>query len=280
MSSFRHRLLQYYVFSFAIIRESPVTGRVAIVTGAASGIGLAIANAFAQAGAHCVLADIDPAAGDRARAEFAAFGPACVFVHTDITRSDEVCRLVDTAVDTFGRLDILVNNAGLQHIAPVVDFPEDRWNYLIGVMLTGAFLCCKYSLPHMIRRKWGRVINIASMHAKVASPFKAAYVSAKHGLLGLTKVVALEVAEHNITANAICPAYVRTPLVEKQIDEQARRHNLSPAEVVSKIMLEPAAIRRLLEPGEVASLAVYLASDAAAGITGAALDIDLGWTAR
>jgi 3-hydroxybutyrate dehydrogenase len=254
--------------------------KVAVVTGAASGIGFAIAKALAQAGAHVILADLDPVAGDRARAELEAIGPRCAFVATNVSQSADVRRLMDTAVKTFGRLDILVNNAGLQYIAPVVEFPEDRWDQLIGVMLTGTFLCCKYALPHMIRQRWGRVINIASLHGKVASPFKVAYISAKHGILGLTKVVALEVAEHNITANAICPAYVRTPLVEKQIAEQARRHNLPASEVVTKIMLEPAAIRRLLEPHEVADLALYLCSDSAAGITGAALDIDLGWTAR
>lgn len=255
-------------------------GRVAVVTGAASGIGFAIAKALAQAGANVVLADVDPASGERARTELEKLGPPCAFVSTNVSQAAEVRRLVDTAAHTFGRLDILVNNAGLQHIAPVVEFPEDRWDHLIGVMLTGTFLCCKYSLPYMIRQKWGRVVNIASLHGKVASPFKVAYISAKHGILGLTKVVALEVAEHNITANAICPAYVRTPLVEKQIAEQARRHNLPEADVVSKIMLEPAAIRRLIEPGEVAALALYLCSDAAAAITGTALDIDLGWTAR
>ena len=254
--------------------------KVAIVTGAASGIGFAIAKAFAQAGAHCVLADVDPAAGECARAELGKLGSHCVFVPTNVSQPAEVRRLMDKAVDAFGRIDILVNNAGLQFIAPVVDFPEDRWDQLIGVMLTGTFLCTKYALPHMMGRKWGRVINISSLHGKVASPFKVAYISAKHGILGLTKVVALEVAEHNITSNAICPAYVRTPLVEKQIEEQARRHNLPASDVVSKIMLEPAAIRRLLEPHEVAALALYLCSDAAAGITGAALDIDLGWTAR
>lgn len=254
--------------------------KAAIVTGAASGIGFAIAKALAQAGASVVLADVDPAAGDRARAELEQLGLRCAFVATDVSKAADARRLTDTAVETFGRLDILVNNAGLQYISPVVDFPEDRWDCLIGVMLTGTFLCCKYALPHMIRQKWGRVINIASLHGKVASPFKAAYISAKHGILGLTKVVALEVAEHNITANAICPAYVRTPLVEKQIEEQARRHSLPASEVVAKIMLEPAAIRRLLEPQEVADLALYLCSDSAAGITGAALDIDLGWTAR
>jgi 3-hydroxybutyrate dehydrogenase len=257
-----------------------VKGKVAVITGAASGIGYAIAKSLAEAGANCVLADLDPGAGERARLELEALGPACAFVATNVSEVMEVRRLVDTAIEKFGRLDILVNNAGLQHVSPVVDFPEDRWNYLIGVMLTGTFLCCKYALPHMIRQKWGRIINIDSLHGKVASPFKAAYVAAKHGVLGLTKVVALEVAEHNITSNAICPAYVRTPLVEKQIQDQATRHGISPDEVVRKIMLEPAAIRRLLEPDEVASLALYLCSDKAAGITGAALDIDLGWTAR
>ena len=255
-------------------------GKVAVVTGGTSGIGFAIARSFAQSGVHCVLADHDSVAGSRALGELASLGLRCSFVPANVAESAEVRHLVDSAVDTHGRLDILVNNAGLQHIGPVVDFPEDRWDHLVRVMLTGAFLCSKYSLPHMMRQKWGRIINMASIHAKVASPFKCAYVSAKHGLLGLTKVLALEVAEHNITANAICPAYVRTPLVEKQIEEQARRHNIPAAEVVSRIMLEPAAIRRLLEPEEIASLALYLASDAASGITGAALDIDLGWTAR
>jgi 3-hydroxybutyrate dehydrogenase len=257
-----------------------VKGKVAVVTGAASGIGYAIAKSFAQAGANCVIADIDPSAGERARAELEAVGPACHFVATNVSDAAQVRRLTDTAVEKFGRLDILVNNAGLQYLSPVVDFPEERWDDLIGVILTGTFLGCKYALPHMIRQKWGRIVNIASLHGKVGSPFKAAYVSAKHGVLGLTKVVALEVAEHNVTSNAICPAYVRTALVEKQIQEQAHRHGISPDDVVRKIMTEPAAIRRLLEPEEVAALALYVCSDEAAGITGAALDIDLGWTAR
>lgn len=255
-------------------------GKVAVVTGAASGIGYAIAKSFAQAGANCVIADIDPSAGERARAELEAVGPACHFVATNVSDAAQVRRLTDTAVEKFGRLDILVNNAGLQYLSPVVDFPEERWDDLIGVILTGTFLGCKYALPHMIRQKWGRIVNIASLHGKVGSPFKAAYVSAKHGVLGLTKVVALEVAEHNVTSNAICPAYVRTALVEKQIQEQAHRHGISPDDVVRKIMTEPAAIRRLLEPEEVAALALYVCSDEAAGITGAAIDIDLGWTAR
>lgn len=254
-------------------------GKTALITGGASGIGLAIAESFSRAGANVVIADLDPRAGESALRKLEKLGSAA-FIPTDISSRDDVQRLVQTAAARFARIDILVNNAGLQFLAPVVDFPEERWDQIIGVALTGTFLCCKYALPHMIRQKWGRIINVASLHSKVASPFKLAYVSAKHGVLGLTKVVALEVAEHNITCNAICPAYVRTPLVEKQIEEQARHHSIAPQEVVAKIMLEPAAIKRLLEPEEVAALAQYLCSDAAAGITGAALDIDLGWTAR
>ncbi len=257
-----------------------MNGKVALITGAGSGIGYAIAKSFAAAGANFVIADLDAAAGERARTELQALGVEGEFVATDVSKSADVKRLIETAAGRFGRIDILVNNAGLQHISPIVLFPEERWNYLIGVMLTGTFLCCKYALPHMIRQNWGRVINIASLHGKVASPFKAAYIAAKHGVLGFTKVTALEVGEHNITANAICPAYVRTPLVDQQIDEQALRHRISREDVVRKIMTEPAAIHRLLEPEEVASLALYLCSDAAAGITGAALDMDLGWTAR
>jgi 3-hydroxybutyrate dehydrogenase len=255
-------------------------GKVAIVTGGASGIGLAIAKSFAKEGVHCVLADLNPHAGEGALSELSKAGEKGAFVAADVAKSADVQRMIAAAVERFGRLDILVNNAGLQYIAPISEFPEDRWDHLIGVILTGTFLCCKYAVPHMVRQKWGRVINIASLHGRVASPFKAAYISAKHGVLGLTKVLALEVAEHNITSNAICPAYVRTPLVEKQIEEQARRHQISRDDVIRKIMTEPAAIHRLLEPDEVASLALYLCSDAAAGITGAALDIDLGWTAR
>jgi 3-hydroxybutyrate dehydrogenase len=257
-----------------------VKGKVAVVTGAASGIGFAIAKAMGDAGAGVVLADVSAQAGEMALANLRESGATAEFIPGDISKSADVRHLMDVAIKEFGRIDILVNNAGLQHIAPIVEFPEERWDHLIGVILTGTFLCCKYAVPHMTRQKWGRVINIASLHGKVASPFKAAYIAAKHGVLGLTKVLALEVAEHNITSNAICPAYVRTPLVEKQIDEQARRHGISREDVVQKIMLEPAAIRRLLEPGEVAALAVYLCSEQAAGMTGSAIDIDLGWTAR
>jgi 3-hydroxybutyrate dehydrogenase len=255
-------------------------GKVAIVTGGASGIGLAIVEMLAREGVKCVIADLGDSGGERAATKLQETGADCLFVATSVSQPGEVRHLVEATIGRFGRLDILVNNAGLQFVAPVVDFPEERWDTLIGVMLTGTFLCCKYALPHMIEQKWGRIINISSVHGKVASPFKVAYISAKHGVLGLTKVVALEMGENNITCNAICPGYVRTPLVEKQIADQARVNGISEEDVVQKIMLGPAAIRRLLEPHEVASLVVYLCSDAAAGITGAALDIDLGWTAR
>lgn len=255
-------------------------GKVAIVTGGASGIGWACVEGLAKAGAKCVIADMDVAGGERAEAKLKAAGLEGLFVMTSVSDPDQVKNLVAATVAKFGRLDILVNNAGLQYVAPITEFPEEKWDLLIGVMLTGAFLCTKYSLPHMIKNKWGRVINVASIHAKVASPFKVAYISAKHGVIGLTKVVALENAENGITCNAICPAYVRTPLVEKQIANQAITNKISEEDVVRKIMLEPAAIKRLLDPSEVASLVKYLCTDEAAGITGTALDIDLGWMAH
>lgn len=261
-------------------RERVLEGRVAIVTGAASGIGLSIARALSAAGARCVLGDLESSDGAGVARQLEEAGSPAAFVAADLSKREDARRLVDSAAGQFGRIDILVNNAGLQHVAPVVEFPEERWDFLISVMLTATFLCCKYALPHMMRGKWGRVINIASVHGKVASPYKAAYISAKHGVLGLTKVVALEMGEHGITCNAICPAYARTPLVEKQIEEQARRHGIPAEDVVGKIMTEPSAIRRLLDPSEVASLALYLCREEASGITGAALDIDLGWTAR
>ena len=255
-------------------------GKVAVVTGGASGIGRAIAQAMSEAGAHLVIADLAPEAAETAAAELTKTGPKAIHVVTNVMKSEDVRRMVDETVKAFGRLDIMVNNAGLQHVSPITEFPEERWDTMIGVILTGSFLCTKYALPHMIRNKWGRVINMGSTQGKVATPFKVGYVAAKHGVLGLTKTVALEVAEHNITVNALCPAFARTPLVEKQIAANAREHNISEAEVIEKLMTGPAAIHRLLEPSEIASLALYLCSDQAAGITGAALDIDCGWTAR
>lgn len=255
-------------------------GKSAVVTGAASGLGLAIATAMAKAGASLCVADLNEQAGRAAAGEIERAGGRAIFTRADVADAASAREMVDAAVAAFGRLDVLVNNAGLQYISPIVDFPEERWSYLIGVLLTGTFLCTKYALPHMIRGGWGRVINIASVHGLVASPFKAAYVAAKHGVVGFTKVAAWEVAQHGVTVNAICPGYVRTPLVEGQIAAQARVHGIPEPQVVERIMLETHAVKRLLEPSEVAALALYLCSEAAGGVTGTALPIDAGWTAR
>lgn len=253
-----------------------LTGRSAIVTGAASGIGRAVAEALAGAGARVLLADLNAEAGERVAASLRE----CSFLRTDVGSRDDCRRLVDRAVELHGGVDILVNNAGVQHVAPVEDFDEDRWEQLVRIMLIGAFLLTKYSVPHMYRKGWGRIVNIASIHSLVASPYKSAYVAAKHGLLGLTKTVALEAAEHGVTVNAICPSYVRTAIVEKQIADQSKTHGIPESEVVEKIMLAPAAVKRLLEPSEVAAYALFLCSDEASAITGAAQVMDAGWTAR
>jgi 3-hydroxybutyrate dehydrogenase len=255
---------------------STMEGKVAIVTGAASGIGLAIAQDLAIRGVRVTLSDIDEKAGNEVAAEM----PAARFQLADMTSENDCQRLVAGTIAAEGQVDILVNNAGIQYVAPIIEFPESKWRDIINIMLTAPFLLTKAVLPGMYARKWGRVINIASVHALRASAFKSAYVAAKHGLLGLTRVTALEGAEHGVTCNAICPSYVRTALVEKQIAAQAEVHGIPESEVVEKIMLAEAPIRRLLEPSEVAKLAAYLCSDDASGITGSALTIDCGWTAH
>ncbi|NOX62947.1 MAG: 3-hydroxybutyrate dehydrogenase [Chloroflexi bacterium] len=249
--------------------------RVAIVTGGASGIGRAIALALAEAGAVVVVADMNELDG-RIVAEQA--GGA--FVAADLAKQAACKNLVDVALERFGKVDILINVAGFQHIDPVEDFPEDVWNRMLAVMLTAPFLLTKYVWPSMKAQGWGRIVHISSAHGLVASPFKSGYISAKHGLIGLTRTTALEGGPYGITVNAICPAYVRTPLVENQIADQARTRGISEDEVIEKVMLEPAAVKRLIEPEEVAAMTLYLCSDAAGAITGSALTIDLGWTAR
>ena len=255
-------------------------GKAAIVTGAASGIGHAIATTLGAAGAAVCVGDLDEEGSRRVAGEIERSGGRAIAVRADVSRADQVEALVRATAEAFGRVDILVNNAGLQHVAPVHEFPLEKWNQLIGVMLTGTFLCTRAALPHMMTKRWGRVVNISSIHGLVASPFKSAYISAKHGIIGFTRTLALEVAEHGITANAVCPGYVRTPLVEGQIADQARGHGIPAQQVVETIMLAPSALKRLLEPEEVAFLVLYLCSEAAAGITGAAYSIDGGWTAR
>jgi 3-hydroxybutyrate dehydrogenase len=260
--------------------NEPLNGRVAAITGAASGMGMAFAEALSSEGAAVVIADMDEARGSEVAQRITASGRNALFRVTDVSKRREARALIEAAVAHFGRLDILINNAGLQHISPIEEFDEDRWDHLISVMLTGTFLTSRYALPQMKAQKRGRIINISSIHGLVASEFKSAYVAAKHGVLGFTKVLALEGAPYNITAVAVCPSYVRTPLVEKQIALQAQHHGIPADEVVQNIMLAPAAIKRLIEPSEVAALIVYLCSDAAQVITGTALSIDCGWTAR
>lgn len=249
-------------------------GRTALVTGAGSGIGKAVAEAFAREGAHVLVNDLTDAGREVAAAVNGTF------LQADLSKREAVRDLARLALEVTGTVDVLVNNAGYQHVSPVEDFPEDVWADMIQVMLVASFQLTKYLVPGMKAAGWGRIINISSLHGVVASPFKTAYISAKHGIMGLTKTVALEVAEHGITVNAICPAYVRTPLVEKQIRAQAETHGISEEKVIDEIMLGPAAIKRLVEPEEVADLALYLASDKAGAITGSAQMIDLGWTAR
>ncbi|MHB1005713.1 MAG: 3-hydroxybutyrate dehydrogenase [Chloroflexota bacterium] len=253
-----------------------LSGRAALVTGAASGIGRAIAEDLAAHGATVLLADLDETAGQAVAARL----PGALFQRADISSRADCQALVARAVEAWGGVDILVNNAGLQHVSPVEEFPEDRWEYLLRVMLVAPFLLTRYALPGMYARGWGRIVNIASIHGLVASPFKSAYVSAKHGLLGFTKTVALEAGSKGVTVNAVCPGYARTPLVERQVVDQARVNGLSEQEVVRKIMLEPAAIKRLVEPREVAAYVTFLCSEAAGCITGGAQTIDCGWTAR
>ena len=251
-------------------------GKVALVTGAASGIGLAVAQDFARQGMLVTISDIDRERGQAAAASL----PGARFQAADMTRSEEISALVNATIEAMGRIDILVNNAGIQHVAPITTFPEEKWRQIIEIMLTAPFLLTKAILPGMYEHQWGRIINIASVHGLRASAFKAAYVAAKHGLIGLTRVTALEAAEHGVTCNAVCPSYVRTPLVERQIEAQANLHQIPASEVVSRIMTAEGAIKRLLEPEEVAQLVTYLCTDAASGITGSAQTIDCGWTAH
>ena len=246
-----------------------LTGRTAVVTGAASGIGRGVAVRLAAAGAEVVVVDLASDALDALAAEIGAAA-----VPLDLSRPEQV-----DAFDPRG-CAVLVNSAGLQHVAAIEDVPADRFAYIQKVMVEAPFRLVRRVLPEMYRQGWGRVVNISSVHGLVASPYKAAYVAAKHALEGLSKVVALEGAEHGVTSNCVNPAYVRTPLVEGQIADQARAHGLSEDQVVDQVMLAPAAIRRLIEPAEVAEAVAYLCSPAATSITGSSLVMDGGWSAH
>ena len=254
--------------------QAVTTPRVALVTGTSSGIGAAVVKHFCELGHQVLAVDFNPAG--KAVAEQAG----AAFFEADLTDPDACRAAVADAVKRFGGVDILVNNAGIQHVASIETFPEEKWRQIMDLMLTAPFLLTQAAWPHMREKSWGRIVNVASIHAQVASPGKAAYISAKHGMIGLTKTAALEGGEQGITANAVCPAYVKTPLVDNQIADQAKLHGMDEQEVIEKVMLKQAAIKRLIEPEEVAQLVAYLASDAAGAVTGSSFNIDLGWTAH
>jgi 3-hydroxybutyrate dehydrogenase len=257
-------------------------GMTALVTGSTSGIGLGIATAFAARGANVVLNGFgDAAAIEAIRAGLQAEHRTRVsYDGADLSNAEAIESMVKRVTAEFGSIDIVVNNAGIQFVAPVDEFPVERWNAILALNLDASFHLIRLALPGMKARKWGRIINVASAHALVASPFKAAYVAAKHGIAGLTKTVALEVATQGITMNAICPGYVWTPLVEKQIPDTARARGLTEEQVINDVLLQAQPTKRFVQVSEVAALAAFLASHEAASITGAIIPIDGGWTAQ
>ncbi|MGB7405546.1 MAG: 3-hydroxybutyrate dehydrogenase [Pacificimonas sp.] len=257
-----------------------LSGRTALITGSTSGIGAAIAGQLAAAGANIVLngfGDADQIEKQRQGLE-TDHGIRAAFVEADLAKGTEATALVERAADALGPVDILVNNAGIQHVAPVHEFPPEKWEALIAICLSSAFYTSAAALPHMKKQDWGRIINIASAQGKVASPFKSAYNAAKHGVIGFTKSVALEYAESGVTANCICPGYVNTPLVQGQVAGQAKAHDMSEEDVIRNVILSVQPNKRFVEPEEIGDMAVYLSSDSARSITGAALSVDGGWT--
>jgi 3-hydroxybutyrate dehydrogenase len=259
-----------------------LAAKCAVVTGSTSGIGRAIATAYAREGANVMLNGFGDAAEiERLRAGLASEHGVKVLYHgADMSKGPEIAAMIAAAEAGLGAIDILVNNAGIQFVAPIDEFPEERWDAIIAINLTSVFHGTKAALPGMKRRRSGRIVNIASAHGLVASPNKSAYVAAKHGVVGFTKAAALEVAELGIRVNAICPGFVLTPLVQKQIDDQAAAHGISKERAVKEVILAPQPTKEFVKVEEIAAMAVYLASDAAAQINGASFAIDGGWTAR
>ena len=257
-------------------------GKSALVTGSTSGIGLAIARAMAAQGANVTINGFgDKAAIEKERSGIEKeFAVTAVYSPADMTKPAEIADMVKTAEKTFGSLDVLVNNAGIQFVSPIEDFPIDKWDQILAINLSAAFHAIRAAVPGMKSRKWGRIISTASAHSLVASPFKAAYVTAKHGIAGLTKTVALELATFGVTCNCISPGYVWTPLVEKQIPDTAKARGMTEEQVKRDVLLAAQPTKEFVTVEEVASLAVYLCSDAAKPITGANLSIDGGWTAE
>jgi len=259
-----------------------LTGKTALITGSTSGIGLAYAKALAGEGANIVIngfGDADEIEKERVALEGLSGGKALYSGH-DLTKVDQIEAMMKEAADTFGGVDILINNAGMQHVAPVEEFPVDKWDLIIALNLNAAFHTTRLAIPYMKDKKWGRIIQTASAHSLVASPFKSAYVTAKHGLNGFTKTVALEVATFGITVNCISPGYVWTPLVENQIPDTMKARNMTREQVMNDVLLAGQPTKQFVTAEQVAATALYLCSDAAAQITGANLSIDGGWTAQ
>jgi 3-hydroxybutyrate dehydrogenase len=262
--------------------DKQLAGKSALVTGSTSGIGRAIAELFARHGANVMLNGFGDAGEiEKLRAALEkANGVKVRYHNADMSKPAEIRDLVQKATEALGRVDILVNNAGIQHVAPIEEFPEDKWDAIVAINLSSAFHTTKAVLLGMKQRRWGRIVNMASAHGLVASPNKSAYVATKHGIVGLTKATAVEVAEHGVRANAICPGFVLTPLVQKQIDDLARQHGISPERATKEMILAPQPTKEFVKVEEIAAMALYLASEAAAQINGAMFSIDGGWTAR
>jgi len=258
------------------------TKKTALITGSTSGIGLGIAKNFAAKGMNIVLNGFgDTTAIEEIRSNMSKeFGVEVRYSGADMSKVEEIENMIKTAESEFGAIDVLVNNAGIQHVSPVEDFPVDKWNAIIAINLSASFHTIRMALPKMKEKGWGRIINIASAHALVASPYKSAYVAAKHGIAGLTKTVALETATFGITMNAICPGYVWTPLVEKQVPDTAKARGITEEEVINNVMLHSQPTKKFVTIDQVAALASYLASDDAASITGSMVSIDGGWSAQ
>ncbi|WP_339107291.1 3-hydroxybutyrate dehydrogenase [Thioclava sp. GXIMD4216] len=254
-----------------------LNGKTAVITGSNSGIGLGVARELARAGANVVLNSFTDRPEDHELAKSIAqeFGVEARYIKGDLSKGAEARGLIEQA----GTCDILVNNAGIQHVAPIDEFPVDKWDTIIAIMLSSAFHTTAVALPMMRKAGWGRVVNIASAHGLTASPYKSAYVSAKHGVVGMTKVVALETAKEPITANAICPGYVHTPLVEAQIPDTAKKYNMTEEEAVEKIILDRQPSKQFATVEQIGGTAVFLCSDAAEQITGTTISVDGGWTA-
>jgi 3-hydroxybutyrate dehydrogenase len=273
----------------SLVNEAPESrqlgefaGKAAIITGSTSGIGLGIAHAFANAGMHVMLNGFgDKAEIEKTRGEIEeTYGVKVGYSAADMSKAAEIVAMVEDTRKLLGKVDVLVNNAGIQHVEAIETFPVAKWDAIIAINLSSAFHAIRAVVPEMKARNWGRIINIASAHALVASPFKSAYVAAKHGILGLTKTVALETAEHGVTVNAICPGYVLTPLVQKQIPETAKARGLTEEQVIKDVLLHAQPTRQFVTTEQIGALAVFLCGQAAASITGTALPIEGGWTAQ